>query len=360
MRALVVLLNKDNAVGLEKALESLIRQSSAGICVDFDVLIVDGWSADNSEQVAEEFRKEFKCINFIKQRFRGGVGQARIEAVRYAIDSGYDLIIWGDSENEYSESYVSGFLKCFNNEESCDVCSGSTYVRDSFWGMLFYWYHTYHHLFKFVSRRHAPGNNKAVKTSLYEKHVYPAIPRSDDFFFSLSLQGNANFCYCEEASLVTTVPKSLRGVIDWQRNRVRGLVEGSLLTGRKLPPDFIPWFLLMLSPLLILTAYFVVVSAGLTSLTSVPAEVIFLLHLVGLTYLTVKLELLARERYLRYRPLQGLLGLAGMYLHSIFTTYYALKFTIKLKHSVNEIRERDKQVKEYFGFHVNSSRTRLP
>ena len=347
---LVVLLNKDNAVGLEKALESLIRQSSVKICIDFDVLIMDGWSADDSEQIAEKFRERFKCINFVKQRFRGGVGQARIEAVRYAIDSGYDLIIWGDSENEYSENYVSSFLRCFDDERSCDVCSGSTLVRDSFWGMLFYWYHAYHHLFKFVSRRHAPGNNKAVKTRLYEKHMYLAIPRSDDFFFSLSLQGNAEFCYCGEASLITTVPKSLRDVIAWQRNRVRGLVEGSLLTGRRLSPDFIPWFLFMLSPLIILTTYFVVVSSGLTSLMSVPAEAILMLYLAGLTYLTVKLELLAKERYLGYKPLQGLLGLIGMYLHSLFTTYYTLKFTKKLKHSVDEIKERDKQVKEYFGF----------
>lgn len=351
MRALVVLLNKDNAEGLEKALESLVNQSNASVCVDFDILIVDGWSEDGSELVAERFRERFKCVNFVKQRFRGGVGQARVEAVRYAIDSDYDLIIWGDSENVYSRNYVSGFLKCFNDEAACDVCSGSTYVRDSFWGMLFYWYHTYHHLFKFVSRRHAPGNNKAVKTSLYEKFVYPAIPRSDDFFFSLSIQGSAEFCHCEKASLITTVPRSFKGVIAWQRNRVRGLVEGSLLIGRKLPPDFIPWFLFALSPIIISLTYLIIASLGLTYfLISIPAETVFLAYLVGLTYLAARLELLARERYLRYRPLQGLLGLLGMYLHSIFTTYYTLKFLRLLKHRVTEIKERDKQIKEYFGF----------
>jgi len=350
LRALVVLLNKDNAEGLGKALESLVNQSGVSVCVDFDILVVDGWSEDGSELVAERFREEFKCVNFVKQRFRGGVGQARVEAVRYAIDSGYDLIIWGDSENVYSRNYVSSFLKCFNDRGACDVCSGSTYVRDSFWGMLFYWYHAYHHLFKFVSRRHAPGNNKAVKTSLYERFVYPAIPRSDDFFFSLSIQGNAEFCHCEGASLITTVPKSFKEVVAWQRNRVRGLVEGSLLTGRKLPPDFIPWFLLALSPTIIMLTYLTVASSGFTSLISIPAETVFLAYLIGLTYLAVRLELLAKERYLGYRPLQGLLGLLGMYLHSIFTTYYTLKFLRLLKHRVAEIRERDKQVKEFFGF----------
>lgn len=347
---LVVLLNKDNAEGLKKALESLSSQSNADLCVDFDVLVVDGWSIDDSEKVVEEFRKRFKCVNFVKQKFRGGVGQARIEAVRYAIDLGYDLIIWGDSENEYSENYVSSFLECVNSEGSCDVCSGSTYVRGSFWGMLFYWYHTYHHLFKLVSKRHAPGNNKAVKTSLYKKYMYPAVPRSDDFFFSLSLYGNAKFCYCDEASLVTTVPKSLKEVVAWQRNRVRGLVEGSLLNGKRLPPDFIPWFLFMLSPLVALTAYLVVMSAGPTSLTSILAEVVFLACSAILAYLVIKLELLARERYLQYKPLQGFLGLLGMYLHSIFTVYYTIKFVKALKHSVNEIKERDTQIKKYFGF----------
>lgn len=350
MRALVVLLNKDNAEGLKKALESLGSQSGASICVDFDVLVVDGWSTDDSERVVDEFKKRFECVNFVKQKFRGGVGQARMEAVRYAMDLGYDLIIWGDSENEYFENYVSGFLKCVDSEESCDVCSGSTYVRDGFWSMFFYWYHTYHHLFKFVSRRHAPGNNKAVKTSLYKRHTYPAIPRSDDFFFSLSLHGNAEFCYCDEASLATTVPKSMREVVTWQRNRVRGLVEGSLLYGKRLSPDFIPWFLFMLSPLIALIAYLVVASVGLNSPASAPAGIVFLAYLVGLTYLTIRLELLARERCLRYRPLQGLLGLLGMYLHSIFTVYYTAKFTKALKHRVDEIKERDAQIKKYFGF----------
>ncbi len=40
MRALLVILNKDNAEALEKCVESIERMN--GLCKDFDVLILDG------------------------------------------------------------------------------------------------------------------------------------------------------------------------------------------------------------------------------------------------------------------------------------------------------------------------------
>lgn len=349
MRALVVVLNRNNAEGLKNTLDSLGRQSGVRMCVDYDVLVVDGWSTDASDEVVKQFSNKFKCVELVKQKFPGGVGQARVEAVRQALDLGYDTVVWGDSENVYSEDYVRKILDCVNSAAGCDVCSGSTYVRGSFWGGFFYWYHTYHHLFKLVSKRHAPGNNKAVKTSLYRRYVYPAISRSDDFFFSLSVYGKAKFCQCSEAELTTSIPDSLQGVVAWQRSRVKGLVEGALLNGWGLPPDFLPWFLLMVSPLLLALTH-TLRFLGFDALLQSVAWFLTVAYVAGVAYVVVKLELLARERYLRYRPLQGLLGFVGMYLHAFFTTYYTIKYLVELRARADEIREFDRRVRESFGF----------
>ncbi len=346
---MIVLLNKDNADGLKKALESLSTQEGVELCSDFDVLVMDGWSTDLSEEVVKGFAGRFECIKFIRQRFPGGVGQARIEVVRHALDAGYDLVIWGDSENIYGRTYVSEILKCINSMGECDICSGSTHVRDGLWGKLFYWYHAYHHLFKSVSKRHAPGNNKAVRPEVYKTYIYPATSRSDDFFFSLSTRNDVMFCHCKDALLTTTLPTSFRGVLAWQRSRVRGLVEGSLLLGKRFPPDFPPWFLFMISPF-ILTILYLARSVGPAHVFSIISEALTTAFMVGVIYMVLKLELLARERFSGYRPLQGLLGFIGMYLHAMFTTYYSLKYFMELRGHVDELRSRDAEVKKYFGF----------
>lgn len=346
---LIVILNKDNAEGLKETLSSLAQQVNLTLCKDFDVLIMDGLSKDGSEAVAEDFRKRYECIKFKKQVFPGGVGAARVEAVKYALENGYEVVIWGDSENTYSKDYVSKFIECVDSND-CLIFSGCSKVKhESMWSRFFYWYHAYHHLFSYVRRKHAPGNNKLVLTKAYEIAVYPAISRSDDFFFSLSVNGS-KICHCPDAVVYISVPKTFRDVVAWQRNRVKGLVEGSLLNGRSMPPDFIPWFLFLLSPLFLLlyhlTSPYVLIEPFLQFLTWFIDLTAVLLTLGML----VKLEILAKNNYERYKPLQSLLGLAGMFLHAFFTAYYTLKYIKLLRSRKDEIVLKDRKVKEYFGF----------
>lgn len=349
MKVLVVILNKDNAEGLKETLSSLAQQVNLTLCKDFDVLIMDGLSKDGSEAVAEDFRRRYECIKFKKQVFPGGVGAARVEAVKYALENGYEAVIWGDSENTYSKDYVSKFIACVDSND-CLIFSGCSKVKhESIWSRFFYWYHAYHHLFSYVRRKHAPGNNKLVLTKAYEIAVYPAISRSDDFFFSLSVNGS-KICHCPDAVVYISVPKTFRDVVAWQRNRVKGLVEGSLLNGRSMPPDFIPWFLFLLSPLFLLlyhlTSPYVLIGPFLQLFTWFIDSTAVLLTLGML----VKLEILAKNNYERYKPLQSLLGLAGMFLHAFFTTYYTLKYVKLLRSRKDEIVLKDRKVKEYFGF----------
>ncbi len=347
---LVVILNKDNARGLQQCLESLAHQERCRICECFDVLIMDGGSEDGSDEVAKEFSRKYPCVEFRVQRVGGGVGPARIEAIKYALSRGYSAIVWGDSENEYSQDYMRRLIS--HLKEDCDVVSGKSILEcGSLWSKLFYWYHSYHTLFKYVRKRHAPGNNKLVKAGVYRLATYPPTSRSDDFYFSImTLKKNISICYESNAVVKVGLPSEWRGVIGWQRARVRGLVEGTLLLKYALPPDFLPWLGMLLSP--------IVFALNTLLFTWLPPPLNYLFgalivgHALAVAALVVKLTLLGREVCIKSSPLQGILGLLGMYLHSIFTVYYTLKYKLRSSELRTALRRRLEELTRELGVRV--------
>jgi len=355
-KVLVVILNKDNAEGLRETLNSLVNQvGSCSVCECFDVLVIDGGSKDNSAETVREFTSKYPCIKFKVQEVLGGVGPARLEVVKYAMSNGYEYIIWGDSENIYREDYVSKIIKV---PTDCDVVSGKPLLRcHELSDKLFFWYHAYHVLFKYVRERHAPGNNKLVKTHVYLKSIYPPIIRSDDFYFSiLALKKGVRFCYNEDAVVVVAVPKDWRGIKSWQRSRLLGLVQGAILTNRKLPPDFIPWFVFSLYPIYLMTALYLI--AGVASFLG---YLLLTIMLIITSYMIIKLSRLSRDVCMENKLFNGFLGFMGMYIHSLFTVYYTLRYLIKyLKTDMKEqfIRKSRKILDDY-GFNLERTSTEI-
>ncbi len=349
VKVLVVILNKDNAEGLKKVLNSLVNQvGGCRICECFDVLVLDGGSKDHSLKVVEEFRRKYSCISFKVQEVLGGVGPARLEAIKYALNNGYEYMVWGDSENAYREDYIT---KILSSPEDCDVVSGKPLIRcESLFEKLFFWYHAYHVLFKYVRRRHAPGNNKLVKTYTYFKSLYLPIIRTDDFYFSIiALKKNIKFCYNEDAVVTVTLPDSWEGIKSWQRARVLGSVQGAILLDMKLPPDFMPWFLFSLYPFYLLILYVLVLTAGL------PGYLLMLILVAATIYIILKLLKLSREVCLENCLFNSLTGFVGMYLHSLFTTYYTLNYVVKYSKGEfkKEFIKHSLAVMEKYGFNLN-------
>lgn len=347
-------MNKDNAEGLRKCLETLANQEECRLCECFDILVMDGHSRDGSDKVAEEFSKRYGCIKLVKQAVKGGVGPARAEVVKYAMENGYQYIIWGDSENIYTPKYVNSLIKCVDDDH--EVFSGFTRVKHtSIWSRIFFWYHAYHMLFSYVRERHAPGNNKLTKTTVFNKAMYPPSARSDDFYFSiLALKRGVKFRHCPNAEVMVTMPSSFEEIKAWQRSRVRGLVEGAYMTGIGFPPDLPPWAAFTLLPLAIITLIVVAVT------TSLPVSVISysLLGVIALAivWLITKLEDLATKAYSEPRRFQGILGFLGMYLHALFTTYYSLKYLVRMRNEREELKARLENVLRRFGFNPSLAR----
>lgn len=257
MRALVVILNKDNAEKLEECLKSLVNQS-VKLCKDFNVLIIDGASRDRSFEVAAKFSNLYPCIKFKIQEKLGGTGYARREACEFALKEGYEVVIWGDSENFYSEDYIEKVLKAL---EYLDSAGGIPVVRGGFFAHAFAWYHAIHLIFR-IYKKHIPGNNKAEKTKIYEFCKYPESKRAEDYGFSLLLMKNGLKLKqgVVDAKVFVSVPETLREVLRWQKARVKGCAEALRLVKFK-PYDLIAWSLLLpLTILSLITATLSVIS----------------------------------------------------------------------------------------------------
>ncbi|RLG73910.1 MAG: hypothetical protein DRO14_06225 [Thermoprotei archaeon] len=356
-KVLLVIMNKDNAEGLRRCLESLSKQKACELCSCFDVLILDGGSNDDSADVAYEFARNHPCVKFKVQEIKGGVGPARVEAVRYAIDNGYEVVIWGDSENEYSDSYVSDIVNALSS--TCDIASGRSVVRnDSLWSKLFYWYHNFHVIFRSIRASHAPGNNEATRAEVFKAVIYPPISRADDFYFSLlALTRGFRFCYSDDAVIKVSMPRSFREVLAWQRARVKGVVEGAVVTGLKIPIDFPLWFLFAVSPgiagflmyLILILSYPVVV---------IPV-VLFAFYIAVLAKTALSVGLASGKCSEEASPASGLLALAGMYLHAVFTLVYGVKYLIRLGTKKNEVLAKAKETLEKFNFGLDMVRLEL-
>ncbi|MEZ0290818.1 MAG: glycosyltransferase family A protein [Sulfolobales archaeon] len=321
----IVILNKDNAEGLRETLSSLLEQSCP-LCTCFDLYVVDGGSRDNSKEIFENLSRDRDCMYFIEQSVKRGTGPARREVIERLLRDKYDLVIWGDSENKYDRDYIINILERFCSERDREkdkilIISGRSIVRsESIWSHVFFWYHTYHQIFPVgVGDRHAPGNNKCEQTLVYRYLIYPPCSRSEDFIFSYYLYKNfrEKIKYIHERRAVVRValPKTFRDIVRWQRARVKGLVECSRYMGYRSPPDFIYWFVFFLYNILLL----------LLSLTGNIISVILYTLSIGLASLFLFVK--SRDSIERPSIFTGFLGYIGLFLHSLFTLYYVIKFS---------------------------------
>ncbi len=262
MRTLVVILNKDNADGLRKCLQSLASQTAE----DFDVLVLDGASKDASEEVAREFNVTFKVQDRLS-----GTGYARVEACRYALERGYDAVIWGDSENVYSEEYVERMVEGL---EDADVVGGVPIVEGGFFAHAFAWYHAIHAFIPAVAKKHIPGNNRGERVKIFERAMYPESRRAEDYGFSLLLmkRGVKLEQRVVDAKVYVSLPESIGDIHRWQMARAKGAAEAAYEVG-VFPSDALIWLLALLPfPLLLISP---MLSALLMLLVFLASLVIF-------------------------------------------------------------------------------------
>jgi len=269
MKALLVILNKDNAPALKECLASIADMH--GLCEDFDVLILDGASKDGSEKIAREYEARYPCIKFKVQERLGGTGFARREACDYARENGYDVVIWGDSENVYSPQYVKELMKKMSDN---DAVGGVPKVRGGFYAHAFAWYHAMHLVIPDLYKAHIPGNNKAEKVVIFDRVQYPETVRSEDYGFSLLLRKKGiklKQDVARDAVVKVSLPDNFKEVRAWQRARAKGVAQVLRHVGAG-PWDNLAWGFIFL---------FFIIFGLLSYFSWIPLLVYSLLFLIG-------------------------------------------------------------------------------
>tara|TARA_B100001057_G_scaffold498477_1_gene605577 strand:- start:1312 stop:2031 length:720 start_codon:yes stop_codon:yes gene_type:complete len=90
-----------------------------------DVLVIDDGSPDDTYNIAKEKYKSFKNV-VIKNRYKKkGIGSAHHEAILYAKEKGYEILLTMDSDFTHDPKDIPTFLK-FKNE--FDIVVGNRFV----------------------------------------------------------------------------------------------------------------------------------------------------------------------------------------------------------------------------------------
>src|SRR5262249_12254191 len=91
-----------------------------------DVLVIDDNSPDGTWRIVEELAAADPPVKLRRRPGRRGLGTAILTAMRYAMDSGYDLLQNMDADFSHPPRYLPGILAGMGKY---DVMIGSRYVR---------------------------------------------------------------------------------------------------------------------------------------------------------------------------------------------------------------------------------------
>jgi dolichol-phosphate mannosyltransferase len=95
--------------------------------LDADVLFMDDNSPDGTGRLLEELKPRFPRLVVLHRSGKLGIGSAHFEAVQWAYDRGYRLMVTLDCDFTHSPADIPVFMKA---AESCDVAVGSRWARE--------------------------------------------------------------------------------------------------------------------------------------------------------------------------------------------------------------------------------------
>lgn len=114
MKLSIITINYNNALGLEKTIKSVINQSRK----DFEYIIIDGFSSDNSSDIINLYRSKIDHIIIEKDT---GIYNAMNKGIKVA--SG-EYLLFINSGDELSDNSI--IEDCYNYLHTYDFISGNT------------------------------------------------------------------------------------------------------------------------------------------------------------------------------------------------------------------------------------------
>lgn len=97
---------------------------------DYDILIVDDNSPDNTATLAKQMQKEFSGrLHLIEREGKLGLGTAYIAGFKFALERGYEYVFEMDCDFSHDPKDLKK-LHDACSADGCDVAVGSRYVSD--------------------------------------------------------------------------------------------------------------------------------------------------------------------------------------------------------------------------------------
>ena len=107
---------------LPRAIQSVLNQTLE----DFELIVVDDSSVDETESVVKSFNDP--RITYFRRNQNGGIGAARNDGIRL---SSAPYVTFLDSDDEYLPGYLSHAVACISqSDNTVGICWGSYNIRD--------------------------------------------------------------------------------------------------------------------------------------------------------------------------------------------------------------------------------------
>lgn len=124
-RVLVVMPTYNELLALPRTLEAL-----RSAVPDADVLVVDDGSPDGTGQLADEIASNDPAVHVLHRTEKQGLGPAYIAGFRWALDSGYDVVVEMDADGSHRAVDLPSLLSRLLEEGAgrADLVLGSRWV----------------------------------------------------------------------------------------------------------------------------------------------------------------------------------------------------------------------------------------
>lgn len=120
MKILIAIATYNEAENLEPLARAVFEQAPTA-----EILVIDDNSPDGTGEIADRLACETGALHVIHRPGKLGLGTATLEAVKYAVQNGYDCLVTMDGDFSHDPSYLPAF---FEKIESADVVVGSRYI----------------------------------------------------------------------------------------------------------------------------------------------------------------------------------------------------------------------------------------
>ncbi|MDR2748475.1 MAG: polyprenol monophosphomannose synthase [Bifidobacteriaceae bacterium] len=111
-----------------EALPVIYEQIEKYLDKNTSILIVDDNSPDGTGKIADKIAKVDKKVNVLHRKSKEGLGAAYVEAFRWGIDNGFDILIQMDVDGSHRPEDLPKLLNVIENDPDVDLVIGSRWV----------------------------------------------------------------------------------------------------------------------------------------------------------------------------------------------------------------------------------------